>query len=196
MREGYIKIIFFVSLLLSSSCNILNPNPDEDYFPINVGNRWYYNIGSPKVDPWVEKTIQKSLNIENCTYYSWTTVYGGSHSYVDTIRLDDKGRLWKRVENEDHLWFDFTKDSGSIYSFPFFHIFSDSIARQFTVTINKDISIETPAGIFEKCIKFYFDEPIGIDEEMTYIFAPNVGLVQEVVDGWTSRILNTYDINN
>ena len=71
--------------------------------------------------------------------------------------------------------FDFTLEDSSTYQFDT----SQAGSFIYTVMIIKNVSINTYAGRFENCVHLLFDVPEFIDDEISYDFAPNIGLVAE-----------------
>lgn len=145
---------------------------DYNYFPLRVGNTWYYGYPIPPSNPWEIKTIRDSLFINGLTYYIWT--YGDGVSIFDTLRADEQGNIWKYHHAEDYLWFDFRSDSGAVYYFPPMDIGQDE-REKCKVYVERNLVVETPAGTFENCISFKFDVYQERDEEITYFFAEEVG---------------------
>ena len=145
---------------------------DHNYFPLQVGNIWYYDYPIPPSNPWDMKMIRDSLLINGLTYYVWT--YGDSVDIFDTLRTDQQHNIWKYHNGVDYLWFDFQKDSGAVYNFPPGDL-GENESEKCKVYVETNFQVETPAGIFENCISFTFDVYQFKDEEMTYTFAENVG---------------------
>ncbi len=54
----------------------------------------------------------------------------------------------------------------------------------YNVSVKTKITTETPAGVFDNCIRLTFDCRQLMDEEIYYTFAPNVGLVRITWNGW------------
>jgi len=145
---------------------------DHTYFPLKVGNKWYYDSPTPPSNPWAMKMIRDSLFINGLTYYVWT--YGDSVDIFDTLRADQQHNIWKYHNGVDYLWFDFQKDSGAIYNFPPGDL-GENESEKCKVYVETNLQIETPAGIFKNCISFTFDVYQVKDEEITYTFAENTG---------------------
>lgn len=142
------------------------------YFPVQVGNTWYYGYPIPPSNPWDVRMIRDSLLIRGQGYYVWT--YGDGVSIFDTLRADSQGNIWKYHHGEDYLWFDFRKDSGAVYYFPPLDI-GETEREKCKVYVRRNFRVETPAGTFDNCISFKFDIYQEKDEEMTYTFAEDVG---------------------
>ena len=189
--------IFLFSLILLFSCKIdKNPilsSPQSKYFPLNVGNTWYYDHPSPQSDPWAMKTIKSNFIQKGLTYFSWT--FGEGVDVIDNIRVDEDGNIWKLQDNIDYLWFDFSQDSGATYTYNYPESFGDK-KYYYIVTVRKNITVETPAGTFDNCVELNFDIPQVRDEDRTYAFAPGVGPVRIVNNGWSLKNLTSAVINS
>jgi hypothetical protein len=160
------------------------------YFPIQVGNIWYYEDPDTITNPWDILTISDSTQIKGQKYFIWER--GPGVDVSDTIRYDGSHNVLRYIHGETHLWFDFTQDSGAVYSYtPPDADFGDE-QYGYQVHVHRNISAATPLKIFSKCIEFLFDIPQVIDEEHIYIFAPNVGLVLEQSNGWWMNVLHDY----
>ncbi|MFX0138585.1 MAG: hypothetical protein ACFFDN_33385 [Candidatus Hodarchaeota archaeon] len=202
MRK-YVFIIVIILINFSNCSKDKNPmnspnNYSSIYFPLQVGNTWYYDSPTPQTNPWAMKTIKSSFIKNNEVYYKWT--YGEGVDVVDNIRADEQGNIWNLKDNNEYLWFDFSHDSGSTYTYKFPESFGDHI-YYYNVYILKNILTETPAGIFTNCIELFFDIPQVKDEEKIYTFAPDIGLVRLQNNGWstqrlTSAILDSANIGN
>lgn len=192
--HSFIILILLISLInCTLDKNPIISSPDSDYFPINVGNTWYYDPPTPQTNPWAMKTIKGYLVQNNTAYYSWT--YGEGVDIIDNIRADEQGNIWKLHNYYEYLWFDFTQDSGSTYIYDLPESFGENI-YYYAVYVRKNIKTETPAGVFDNCIEFTFDIPQVTDEDKTYTFAPNIGLVRLQNNGWSSQRLTSAIINS
>jgi hypothetical protein len=106
----------------------------------------------------------------------------------DTLRKDEKNRIWKYHTGTDYLLFDFTKDEGETYRYPFY-------SEDFVVSISLIDSVKTKAGNFKNCRNFFFCIPIYVDSETWYVFAPGVGLVERIVGEGFSFYLTSYNFS-
>ena len=142
----------------------------QDYFPLEVGNTWIYHVNSYFPDT-MTYHVSDSLNIDHVKYF----LYGMSgYSFKDTIRKDAVGNIWKKVNGVDYLWFDFTKDSGAVYTFP-----DHNPSNNYNVeVVDKNFTLQTNWGNYSHCIKLFFDIPQFVDEEVFYSFAPEMGIIE------------------
>lgn len=167
------------------------------YFPLKVGNTWYYDAPAPPTNPWAMKTIKSSFVENNTVYYGWT--YGEGVDVIDNIRADEQGNIWNLKNNslsqsKEYLLFDFMQYSDSTYVYNYPSTISSSFTDDvyyYNVYVRKNISTETPAGIFDNCIELFFNIPQVKDEEIIYTFAPNIGLVRIKYNGWITKRLTS-----
>jgi hypothetical protein len=183
MKNLLIILIIFIVLPTAAS-QTLTGDSSANYFPLSIGNSWTYT------SPWdtnYKRTsiISDTTRIDGSLYY---IKHFANPSYADTLRMDSIGNIWKYYENAEHLWFDFSRDSGSIY---IAEIFRDDTMF---VHVTKNVEVTVYAGHFINCIKLFFDVPGWIDEEVEYTFAPGVGIIHEV-GGWTDEELFTATID-
>jgi hypothetical protein len=61
----------------------------------------------------------------------------------------------------------------------------------FEVTVSKNLTITTELGTIKNCIKFYFDAEKWADDEHSYIFGPEIGLVK-----YNELSLMSYKLNS
>lgn len=144
-------------------------NPESMYFPLQAGNTWQYATNLEKSEPELELRILDKIKIGKSDYFLW-----GTNNSVDTLRLDPNGDIWQHTAGQDWLRFAFSRDDQSTYFFPDAKFGNN---QGFQVKILKNQTVATPAGTFRNCIQFHFDVTAAVDEEVTYVFAPGVGLV-------------------
>ena len=134
------------------------------------------------------KIIKSSFIKNNTVYYKWT--YDEGVDVVDSIRADDQGNIWNLKNNSEYLFFNFTQDSGSTYIYNCPESFGNEIYYYY-VSVRKNISTETPAGVFDNCIELFFAIPQVRDVEKIYTFAPDIGLVRFQNNGWSTQRLTS-----
>jgi len=168
-------------LLLSILYNSINA---QNYFPIKAGNSWTYCSFN-------DTTLKRTYEIKDSVKFDSLDgfLYGlQNSSYNDTLIQNKTNIIYKIINAKPRLWFDFTQDSGAVYTVPF----NDSTS--FFVHVRKEISTNTYVGTFTNCIELYFDIPQFIDEERGYIFSPNIGIVKKY-GAWTNDVLFSIDTN-
>lgn len=141
----------------------------QDYFPLQVGNSWTY---CSIIDTTYKRTYQvtDSISIRGQNYF----LYGSVRTVDrDTIRQDPHGNILKMINGAEHLWFDFTKDSGAVYSCPAYDKYI------YTIEVAKPFIVKTWCGTFANCICFDTYIQQAVDSNTSYTFAPGVGLIQQ-----------------
>jgi len=161
-----------------------------NYFPIQVGNTWYYDHPDSITNPWDILTISDTVIIKNDKYYIWSR--GSEANVTDTIFSDNCFNIYRYIDGETYLWFDFSQDSGSVYTYWAPDVSFGPDHYEYDVHVTKNMIVETPADTFIQCAGLFFDIPQVIDEEHMYIFAPDVGLVLEQSNGWWANFLYDY----
>lgn len=191
--ETAIKIRYFaaaVALILAASVAVEAGGSREQvpvtYFPVHVGDIWHYDYDQPETSEDTPKTIKDYRYLLGTKYYRW--VSGRNEDRVDTVRVDSDGNVIWFSRGWELMWFDFSKDSGSTYDcyVPYWQ----------QVTVCKFVSHETAMGVFDNCVEFCFDWPDWMDDEVYYVFAPNVGLISERHDGWSVYSLTSAVIDH
>jgi len=183
------NIFLVVTVVFISHCsNLLKSEIDysSKYFPLSEGNIWYFDYPEPETNPWAIRKISDSFSKNNKIYYDWT--YGEGLDICYKVRADKNGNILILSDDREYLWFDFSQDSGSTYIFEKDENFGEN-TYQYNVYVNTNRTIEVPAGIFDSCIVLIFDIPQVVDEEISYTFAPGVGIIQIVNDGWSNHQL-------
>jgi len=169
---------------------IINCDKDEptqpgtdysNYFPLEIDNKWYYyHVGVP--DALVIYRIWDTATYDNKIY----SLFGNKVESSDLFRKDDKGNIYKKRPDKELLWFAFSEDHGGSYEVKL----SDKFI--YTVKVEKSLTIEYDGHKYVDCVRFTFDAPNIKDEEMVYVFAPDVGIVQ-MLGAWVSLYLDSYE---
>lgn len=167
MKTTFFIVLMAIFLLV---CKKSQAADYRHYFPLQTENNWHYRIEETETIYTLPDSIFGMIHIDGRTYYKW----GDSEVYPLYIRQDKSGRIYRRIQNSDKLWFDFTKNHGEHYTWS-----PDGEQLEFVVTVRKNVSVFTYAGSFDNCIEFYFDNPETIDDEFSYVFAPDVGIVRK-----------------
>jgi hypothetical protein len=156
------------------------------YYPLKIGNVWYYNDQGSTNNPWVKSIVQRKVEINNKVYFEVTEIYGYDRPYpyihIDTLCSDGQGRIIEYGNNKEYVVFDFTLENGKTYEY-----------KNYVVTVKRIGSINTAVGTLNNCIELFFDIPISVDDEIWYTFAPNVGLIKKAVGEGSTLLLNSYE---
>ncbi len=153
----------------------------SNYFPLVEGNTWEYN------EIYLYQVFD-TVSFNGLTYIK----YGESEENPDFyFRWDSIGKLYayNTFLNEEYLWFDFNLKMGDTCEIAFGD--PDYIG----IVQVEGIWVETPAGLFKRCIKVLFDIPQSIDDEYWYYFAPEIGIVK-MTGAWMPEMnLTSYDVS-
>lgn len=141
----------------------------KSYFPMQVGNIWQFKYTWNDSIFAAPEQIFGTTIIDDTLYYQ----FGEREEYPILIRPDSLGRILRRYNDKEIIWFDFTLVDSAEYEYP------PNSDDPYIVTVRRDVSIQTYAGYFENCIEFFFDIPLTYDEELWFIFAPGVGMVSK-----------------
>lgn len=165
--------------LLGVSSNVIAQTTDTtDYLPLNVGNTWTYFqvLYPPNMPPdtlWKGTySVTETVSINDTLYFVFDQAI--AFAEADTLRTNEAGRIWARIQGQDVLLFDFSLSEGEMYRFQT----PDLLDIHFQVTVERDQTIDVGAGHFVEGITLRFDDPQWIDEERSFTFAPGVGIVR------------------
>ena len=184
-------LTIFIALLLSMpSASGAQDSNRSSYFPMELGNWWLLAaIDDSRADAppdtfyLATRRFVEELSIDQVSYYRFSKAIINS----DTLRADAEGRIWSYAQGEERLLFDYTAEDESIYSYSFLpENASDSV--HYSVHVRRDLTVVTYVGAFDNCIRFSFDIPEAIDDEISYTFAPDVGLVM-ISGAWEYGVL-------
>jgi len=172
------------TLIARSSLQAATFNGDSlNYFPLDIGNTWTYGFALDTTAR-SEATIFDTTRISGKLYHlyegSALGMIGMVSLSVDTLCLDSVGRIWRYEGGQGYMLFDFSVDSGGTY--PSYTTWPGPT----TVNVKKNIEASVPAGRFSKCVDLFFRRSFG-DEQVGYVFAPGVGIVQ-----WYGPFIGTY----
>ncbi len=186
-RNKRLHAIFWSCWLFLLGCEndlSLNPFYSYTYFPLTKGNTWTYHNPLYDSQTITYKIIDK-IQLQQKNYF----LYGPGNAWVDTLRVDDLGRVHNFYQGKEIIWLDITQPHGSTY------ILDHKIGNDsYQVHVKRNVQLKTKAGNFKNCIDFYFDIPRAIDDEVGYVLAPGVGIVK-IYGAWTNIELSSYQIS-
>jgi len=161
------RVLIFIIFLFLGCEQSTSPSSYQNYFPLDVGNSWTLEHGL-KIST-LEYTISDMTEIGGKNYFT----FGYADFDNKLVFQDDDGNIFQRIDDEDRLWFDFTRKDNETYTF----YDADSTLALYTVKVLKDQTVRTKMRTFNNCIMFYFDNPEQENEEYWFVFAQDVGLV-------------------
>lgn len=178
MQNRRARITLIIMLPLFSWQSLLAKG-FRDYFPLQVQNIWQYRYEETKSIYAVPDSVFATVVIDDKSYYAW----GDKRAYPVYIHQDEEGRIYRRLGDKDLLWFDFSKNDGEQYTWS-----PHGEEAQSIVTVRKNRTVMTYAGLYDNCIEFFFDDPAVFDDEQCYVFAPHIGIVKKQF-AWVTMLL-------
>ncbi len=139
---------------------------------MHIGDRWVYQPESDNYDIDQKVEIIGKQSFGQYEYYVFENTYTTNMDYIyfEYYRKTSDGKIFTYNDGNDCLYIDFNKSLGDSWDC--------SCYGSATVT-EEDIVVNTPVGIFAKCITIYID-PIeeACDEEQVETYAPQIGLIK------------------
>ena len=187
--KTWMLVVAAVLLLACSDDSPTEPEkkiPESDssfFFPLQTGNVWYYYEPGPS-DATQSVRVWKSYTENDSLYF----LYGNKEGNADTLHQDQWGRVYKRFGGKNLLWLDFSVGDAGTYDYTL------SKTLDYTVTVTRNQTIEYDDKSFTGCIRFDFDVPDLNTEELTYILAPDIGIVQQA-SVWNTKYLKRWELD-
>ena len=150
----------------------------QQYFPLELGNRWTYVVEHPLFSGDREVTVDSE---EDGLFSLRTRSSGPGADGVARLRPEDGDIL---VELEEGLvpQYRFGEDSWTYRS-------GSECDDESVVTVeSRGELVETPAGTFRNCLKLVFQGRCADAGLIAQWWAPNVGLVKSVEDNFTGAV--------
>ena len=173
------------ALLILVLSNPMIAAAQQDYFPLQIGNRWEMVWSDPCPPDTITRTAPDSFiyEITDTTRIAGELFYVRSYDFPASmpgsqyLRINDHGEVITFATGfTDYEYVRYKLDGveGEAWAlpdsvFPGHHIVIELESRKDTVI--------TAAGTFTNCLRFFADDVGGIDDEVTDWFAPGVGPV-------------------
>ncbi len=165
-------------------------NIETQYFPLQVGNEWtYYSTEGGVTDtiPSAFYSVFDTVSVEGKKYF----MYGLDSNYPEYYRPDSLGHIFRYIEGNEILWFDFTRAVGDSYQ-----IDLSSLNLHYRVhVLGRNEIVENHAGRFENCTRFFFDDSSQVDDAFELWFAKGVGIVKRFLPHAISKQLYSAKVN-
>ncbi|MEK6883683.1 MAG: BsuPI-related putative proteinase inhibitor, partial [Nanoarchaeota archaeon] len=147
-----------------------------DYFPMQVGNKWNYNLKWDLDVDW-EIEITGIENIADTPYFTFDN-YSFVHSRyeLNKFRRDENGNILTRQNGIENVLYKFPAPEDSTWNF------RDWLARKERTDNILYNGVTVPAGTFENLITISFTRDAPDASYIAEQFAPNVGLVRRISD--------------
>lgn len=185
MSAPVARFVFpLLALLVLAGCSLFEADstraPNGPVLPLHIGNTWTLTDSTEFEDVANTYRVARTETASGRPYFVISGVDGFGTYFV---RVGQGGRIFRLGDDGEHLWFDPTVADGDSYTY--LHL---------TVTVTKNVTVETPAGTLENGIRFYFDAPHVIDEEHEWVLVPGIGIARRS-NAWSGpRLLEHYDV--
>lgn len=178
-------------LIDKKSENIIN------LLPMALGNKWTYldlsiqDISGNYIDSIVVEIVD-TATINNQTWYKFSTEKKRTNltSQITSNhwkRIDSIGVVYTLVDSVSKVWLDPFVET---YTFPF----NSNNDNQFVVTVKENQTYSYLDSLYDDGIEFQFDVAYIDDEEETYTFSNNIGIIN-ITNGWVGYKLVQYYLN-
>ncbi len=156
----------YLTLFLLISCETSHEPlyVDNSFFPLNIGNKWYYNTSGLNTDPiLIIKEVVALKAINDNSYYLVTNTHV-QHSYKDSIyyRIDNSILYSKLPQHEERIIADFSLKKNE-------YAYWDAIG---------DLKVTEKTNSIMK-----FERPFGADYGSSVTFKKGVGIIESIENG-------------
>jgi hypothetical protein len=173
-------IIFFIIIGLSLSCNESTPIEPEygnSFFPLKVGNTWFYNSFSSscqQFNPNIVKEIKKVIGTKN--------IMGRTFYSLESIYKDDSGSIYSK----DTSYYYYSNDTlyhymsvgNNKYNKSIYAIFSLESGDKYIDTVGTTVNEITVREKNNEWAIFSYDAPQVKDEENEVTFRKGKGIYE------------------
>lgn len=155
---------------------------DEDYFPLQIGNQWNYELAG-------KDSIVNLTEIDGFDYYEFVNDFETTSYYREQ---DDRIYVkFSSTESEEEMKFDLAANIDETWKYGPGYV--TLISRNVTITIG-DTQIDS-------CLQFNFHNKDLIDYGSTIWLAPGIGIIQQTCQecfgsAFETLRLETAEINN
>lgn len=171
MRKGILFIVMVFCFFIPATQAQL-PKA-SDYFPLQINNEWDYYFSESGVADTILSTFYSvfdTVSFNKKKYFA----YGEDLNYPEYYRSDSSGHIFRYIDGNDVLWFDFTKAVGDSYKIDL----PPSDLHYHVQVLGRNEIVENHAGRFENCISLFFDDPYQVDDAFQLWFSKDVGIVK------------------
>ncbi len=180
MRSSWSALIGVLALVGVSGCNnsVTAPTPPDNPIPLKVGDTWHYSGG---VADSVTGTVVSDGKV-------WARIGGSFLGHV-LVRMNDRHQFVvffpDATPPTESVLFDFDLPPKSHWVFNTGQVQKDTSIE----LVSNDDTITTPAGTFDHCYTFFLDVTGQVGADLTYVVAPDVGIVyRSSMDGVTNAL--------
>ena len=160
------RIMYLVLFILISCKTSTEPLfVDNNFFPLNIGNKWYYNTNGSDADPIL--IIMEVVAIEEINDKSYYLVTNSNiqYSYKDSIyyRINNSVLYSKMPNNEEQIVADFSLKKNE---YAYWDVIGDLKVTEKTNSIMK------------------FERPFSADYGSSVTYQKKIGIIESILNGF------------
>lgn len=179
--DGRPLLIVLLTCFMLVGCNkkVTQPNSLDTVYPLSIGTLWEYTGGRSD-----SVAARVTLGGKEYTQISGTLF---PHSLV---RMDNGCLLVRESETStlESVLFDFNANAGVSWEYA---VSTDVPAPTVTLISRTDV-VTVPAGTYTDCYTFFFDISGDVVLDITYVVAPEVGVIRILEHSGVSYDLTNY----
>lgn len=176
----------FLSIFLVAPSPLL-PGQTNDYFPLQVGNTWVFDLYEWPDVLVLQDTISiiDSLTIDSKTWFLFNR-YFTIHELEDSVYLRaEEDKVYRYQAGREELWFDFTANEGDSWQISTRISAWDTLVPVTVKLQKKKYTHSVNNRTFENCFNFSFD--FAVDNKWYYTIAPGAGCIDLSIAGTLLR---------
>ncbi len=173
----YIRKLSTIGLFLLLVCLSSAKADSTDYFPLQVGNTWIFDLYEWPNLFVMQDTISiiDSLKIDDKTWFLFNR-YFTIHRLEDSVYLrKEEDKVYRYQKGREELWFDFAANEGDSWQVRIFFAPEDTLVPVTVKLIKKSFDFSLNNRAFENGCNFEF--VLGADYGWTYTLVPKFGCV-------------------
>lgn len=166
-------IIVIISFLFINSCSRENlplvPEQNEDYFPLQLGNKWTFKSSQDSIILVYEITDTKIFNEH--VYFERVRTFSDGTNDTSYFRTAEDNVVLIYYEGNDYIYIDFEKPLEEEWN---------SYNDFYGYIKQRNISLQVEAGNFNNVTEIYMNNRTISDASEITRFAPGVGFVETI----------------
>lgn len=179
--KKWIFLVLVTGVAIAGCSNNTSTAPDElnTIYPLGVGTTWEYTLG--RAD-----TVAAHVTLNGKDY---ARISGTLFPRL-LVRMEE-GRLLTReseLTDLESVLFDFNANPGDSWAFAV----APDVPVPTVTMVSKTDEVTVPAGTFTGCYTFFFNVSNQITQDVTYVVAPDVGLIKMLEHSGVSYELTSY----
>jgi len=176
--KKYFVFVIVIAICLACS-NDETPTieyPKCDYFPLQVGNKWYYKSSTTEI------TGKETINDQEWFIMTKSYVHENQEPTIYRIyyRKTEDGKVYQKSDENNDSFLVFDLKIGFKQSWKY----TDG-DNQWKVSTGDDFeTIKLEDSSITNCRSYYYDIPEAVDDEHVKILAPGLGLISSSSLAW------------